>query len=205
MKLIRFKLITYLCKNLNYAHKSYTCDYWRHQSPSKKFCSVGPRSTTSPDRLYTETIFYPSLKWCILHFFCFFTDGAGGGWVSWEAAHPARNIQLVHHHFCILPKESGKLEGNHDLFNLVRGDLLLEGRPYLSSFLRRKRKWKKQSWPETGVLWTVGRRALCFDITGPVWPDGFYSFHYLSIYYHEKLPNCIQNLPKSVTLLPNTK
>ena len=30
--------------------------------------------------------------------------------------------------------------------------------------------------------------------------DGFYSFHYLSIYNHEKLPNCIQKLPKSVAI-----
>ena len=32
------------------------------------------------------------------------------------------------------------------------------------------------------------------------WPDGFYSFHYLSIYNHEKLPNFIQNLLKSVAI-----
>ena len=34
----------------------------------------------------------------------------------------------------------------------------------------------------------------------PVWPDWFYSFHYLSIYCREKLLNCIQNLPKLATI-----
>ena len=34
----------------------------------------------------------------------------------------------------------------------------------------------------------------------PVWPDGFYSFHSWSTYYHEKLPNFIQNLPKLATI-----
>ena len=40
---------------------------------------------------------------------------------------------------------------------------------------------------------TINVRALWTAV-----PDGFtYSFHYLHIYYHENLPNCIQNLSKS--------
>ena len=35
-----------------------------------------------------------------------------------------------------------------------------------------------------------------FKLRTSVWPDGFYSIHYLSIYNHEKLPNCMQNLPE---------
>ena len=41
---------------------------------------------------------------------------------------------------------------------------------------------------------------LCFLPFLPVWPDSFYRFHFMSIYYHKKLPNWIQNLPKSVTV-----
>ena len=42
--------------------------------------------------------------------------------------------------------------------------------------------------------------ALSNIFDGTVWPDGFYSFRYMYIYYQEKMSNCIQNLPKSVTI-----
>ena len=68
-----------------------------------------------------------SLFFCFLTPFLLFVHRAGGGWVPREPADPARDLQLVHNHFCILPKESGKLEGNHqtslspDLANKSRG------------------------------------------------------------------------------------
>ena len=38
-----------------------------------------------------------------------------------------------------------------------------------------------------------------------VWPDGFFSFHYLCIYKREKLANSMQNLLKLVTIFAKYK
>ena len=74
-----------------------------------------------------------TLKSSPIQYYCFvcWSPRAGSGRVPRKATDFARDLQLVHHHFCILQKECGKLEGTKTKTNISTTTFLVQFSLYL--------------------------------------------------------------------------
>ena len=91
-----------------------------------------------------------TLKSSPIQYYCFvcWSPRAGSGRVPRKATDFARDLQLVHHHFCILQKECGKLEGTEYSF-LKNQNVVLH-----SKMSQVKSRNHLQSYYLTILLWT---------------------------------------------------